>query len=72
MKRKSRQRWSTIPPISTKQTIICHLISLNTKRGNTRYFNILQSKHCRGGSRGRGAHPARAPRKIGKNIIFLD
>ena len=46
MKRKSKQRWSTIPPISTKQTIICHLNSLNTKRGNTRYVNILQSTPC--------------------------
>ena len=29
-----KQRWSTIPPISTKQTITSHLNSLNTKQGD--------------------------------------
>jgi len=31
MKRKFKQWWSTIPSISTKQTITSHLNSLNTK-----------------------------------------
>jgi len=31
MKRKFKQSWSTIPPISTKQTITSQLNSLNTK-----------------------------------------
>jgi len=43
----SDQLWCpTVPPLSTKQTIICHLNSLNTNRGTTRYFNILQSENC--------------------------
>ena len=29
-----KQRWSTIPPISTKQTITSHLNSLNIKQGD--------------------------------------
>ena len=39
MKRKFRKWWSTILPISTKQTITSHLNSLNTKkkRGITTY-----------------------------------
>jgi hypothetical protein len=32
MKRKVKQRWSTIPPISTKRTITFHLNSLYTKK----------------------------------------
>jgi len=32
MKRKSDQCWSTIPPISTKQTTTSHLKSLNIKK----------------------------------------
>jgi len=32
MKRKFKQWWSTIPPISTKWTIISHLNSLNIKK----------------------------------------
>ena len=39
MKRKSIQRWSTIPPISTKWTITSHLNSLNTKK-KTMTFGI--------------------------------
>ena len=33
--RKSKQWWSTIPSISTKQTIVSHLNSLNTKKNTT-------------------------------------
>jgi len=32
MKRKLKQWWSTIPPISTKRTSISNLKSLNMKR----------------------------------------
>jgi len=32
MKKKFKQRWSTIPPISTNRTIPSHLISLNKKK----------------------------------------
>ena len=32
VKRKFKQRWSTIPSVSTKQTTISHLNSLNTKQ----------------------------------------
>ena len=35
MKSKFKQRWSTIPPISTKQTVTSHLSSLNTKKTTT-------------------------------------
>jgi hypothetical protein len=31
---------------------------------------IYDDIQCRGGSKGGGAHPARAPPKIGKNMIF--
>jgi hypothetical protein len=48
MKRKSKQRWSTIPPISTKQPIICHLNSLNTKRGNSIGHSVPIVQHCHG------------------------
>jgi len=34
MKKKIKQWWSTITPISTKRTITSHLFSLNTKRGD--------------------------------------
>ena len=39
MKKTIKQSWSTIPPISTKQTITSHLISLNMKKpqNNTEY-----------------------------------
>ena len=39
MKRKFKQSWSTIPPISTKQTITSQLNSLSTKK-NTARCNI--------------------------------
>ena len=32
MKRKFKQCWSTIPPVSTKQTISCRIKSLNIKK----------------------------------------
>ena len=32
MKRKFKQQWTAIPPISTKRTITSHLKSLNIKR----------------------------------------
>jgi hypothetical protein len=32
MKRKLKQRWSTIPPISTKGTITSHFNVLNTQK----------------------------------------
>jgi len=35
MERKFKQRWSIIPSISTKWTIISHLNSLNTKKTTT-------------------------------------
>jgi len=37
MKRKFKQWWSTIPPISTKRTIASHLKQLKKKRGITTY-----------------------------------
>jgi hypothetical protein len=35
MKRKLKQRWSTIPAISTKGTITSHFNALNTKKTMT-------------------------------------
>ena len=35
MKRKSKQWWSTIPPISTKRTTTSHPKSLNMKKNMT-------------------------------------
>jgi hypothetical protein len=42
MKRKFKQWWSIISPISTKRTITFHLYSLNTKK----HHDICQTDKC--------------------------
>ena len=85
MKRNFKHLWSTITPISTKRTITSQLVSLNTKRTrhmmleiqflvwdrhkDVREFNLLMTSQPIAGV-DPGVHPARAPPKIGKNMIF--
>ena len=40
MKRKFKQQWSTIPPISTKRTITSHLLTEHKKRPQHATFEI--------------------------------
>ena len=42
LERKSKQRWSTIPPISTNRTIISHFKQLNTKKGQRHMILKIQ------------------------------
>jgi len=46
MKWKFKQRWSTSPPISTKQTITTHLHSQNTKKDHDIW--CWKSRSCLG------------------------
>jgi hypothetical protein len=40
MKRKFKEIWTTIPPISTKQTTTSHLNSLNMIKKRTKTYDV--------------------------------
>ena len=60
------------PAIYTLSGLLPIEAEIHTK-ALTFFGNITRSEHTRGGSRGGGggAHPVRAPPKIGKNMIFF-
>jgi hypothetical protein len=70
MRKKFQQWWSAIQPISTKLTTTSFTCHLNSNCIYIMKYQCVKDVYSPGVDSGGGAHPARAPPKIGKNMIF--